>query len=73
MSIYLQTQIREMKPTEISRIVTAYERTLHALCVKDRDDPLTEMIAKTVIKVAQTDIADPSEISARAIKVLEIR
>ena len=73
MSIYLQTQIREMKPTEISRIVTAYKRTLHALCVKDGDDPLTEMIAKTVIKVAQTHIADPSEISARAIKVLEIR
>jgi len=73
MSMYLHTQIREMKPTEISCIMTAYERTLHALCVKDRDDPLTEMIAKTVIKVAQTDIADPAEISAQAIKQLEIR
>ncbi|MGN8545337.1 hypothetical protein [Bradyrhizobium sp. CCBAU 53421] len=73
MSTYLHTQIRQMKPTEISRIVTAYERTLHALCVKDRDDPLTEMIAKTIIKVAQTDIADPAEISAQAIKQLEVR
>lgn len=73
MSTYLHTQIRQMKPTEISRIVTAYERTLHALCVKDRDDPLAEMIAKTIIKVAQTDIADPAEISAQAIKQLEVR
>ncbi|WFU34445.1 hypothetical protein QA635_08535 [Bradyrhizobium brasilense] len=73
MSIYLHTQIRQMKPTEISRIVTAYEQTLRALCVKDRDDPLTEMIAKTIIKVAQTDITDPAEISAHAIKQLEIR
>ena len=73
MSIYLHTQIREMRPTEISRIMTAYEKTLHTLSVKDRDDPLTEMIAKTVIKVAQTNIADPAEISAQAIKELEIR
>lgn len=73
MSTYLHTQIRQMKPTEISRIVTAYERTLHALSVKDRDDPLTEMVAKTIIKVAQTEIADPAEISAQAIKQLEVR
>ena len=73
MSTYLHTQIRQMKPAEISRIVRAYERTLHALCVKDRDDPLTDMIAKTIIKVAQADIGDPAEISAQAIKQLEVR
>ena len=26
------------------------------LCVKDRDDPLAEMIAKTIIKIAQTGV-----------------
>ncbi|WGS22212.1 MULTISPECIES: hypothetical protein [unclassified Bradyrhizobium] len=57
----------------ISRITAAYERALHTLCVKDRDDPLTEMIAKTIIKVAQTGIEDPAKISAQAIKELEIR
>lgn len=49
----------------------AYEQTLHALCVKDRDDPLTEMIAKTIIEIAQTGITDASNISALAIKELE--
>lgn len=45
---------------------------MHTLCVKDRDDPLTEMIAKKIIKIAQTDVRDPAEISALAIKELEI-
>jgi hypothetical protein len=59
-------------PKEISRITEAYEQTLRILCVKDRDDPLTEMIAKKIIKIAQT-ITDPAESSALAIKELEIR
>jgi hypothetical protein len=32
------------------------------LCVKDRDDPLTEMIAKTIIRIAQTGIHDPAQL-----------
>ncbi|MCC8937591.1 hypothetical protein CI1B_72900 [Bradyrhizobium ivorense] len=70
---YLRMQVRNMRPAEIDRIVTAYERTLHALCVRDGDDPLTETIAKSVIKIAKTDIADPAEISAQAIRELRIR
>jgi hypothetical protein len=46
---------------------------LHTLCVKDRDDPLTEMIAKKIIKIAQTGVHDPAQISALAINELEIR
>jgi hypothetical protein len=36
-----------LEPKEVSRITEAYEQALHTLCVKDRDDPLTETIAKT--------------------------
>ena len=43
----------------------AYQRALHTLCVKDRDDPLTEMIAQTV--------HDPAQISALAINELGLR
>jgi hypothetical protein len=39
----------------------------------DGDDPLTEMIAKKIIKIAQTGIKDPAQISALVIKELEIR
>jgi hypothetical protein len=42
------------------------------LRAEDRDDPLTEMIAKTIIKIAQT-VHDPAQISALAIKELGLR
>jgi len=41
--------------------------------VKDRDDPLTELVAKTIIKIAQSGIKDPAKISAQAISELEMR
>jgi len=41
------------------------------LCVKDRDDPLTQLIAKIIIKSRRQEY--PSEISAQAISELEIR
>jgi hypothetical protein len=73
MAIYRLIQNSTMKPDEISCITAAYEQTLHTLCVKDRDDPLTEMIAKNIIKIAQSDVRDPAEIAALAIKGLEMR
>jgi hypothetical protein len=73
MSIYLHLQTHGMGPKKVSLLTKAYEQTLHTLCVKDRDDPLTEMIAKTIINIAQTGIKDPAKISALAIKELEIR
>ncbi|MGY4622621.1 hypothetical protein [Bradyrhizobium sp. USDA 4486] len=48
MAIYRLLQNSGMRPEEISSITAAYEQALHALCVKDRDDPLTEMIAKKI-------------------------
>jgi hypothetical protein len=62
-----------MKPDEISSITAAHEQTLHTLCVKDRDDPLTEMIAKTIIKIAQAGVHDAAQLSVLAIAELRIR
>ena len=73
MAIYLHLQTHTMGPKEVSRITEAYERALRVLCVKDRDDPLTEMIAKTIIKIAQTGVHDPAQLSALAIKQLGVR
>ena len=64
-AIYRLLQNSTMQPDEISRVTTAYEQALHTLCVKDRDDPLTEMIAQTV--------HDPAQISALAINELGLR
>jgi hypothetical protein len=62
-----------MEPEKISRIKEAYVQALHILCVKDRDDPLTETIAKKIIKIAQSGVHDPAQISALAIKELGIQ
>ncbi|WP_249130024.1 hypothetical protein [Bradyrhizobium sp. AUGA SZCCT0283] len=62
-----------MEPEEISRIIEAYEQALRTLCVKDRDDPLTEMIAKQIIKIAQAGVRDVAQLSALAVAELRVR
>jgi hypothetical protein len=56
-----------MKPEEISRLTTAYEQVLRGIGLVDRDDPLSEIVAKKVIKIAQSGVLDPADIAARAI------
>jgi hypothetical protein len=72
MGIYLHLQTHGMTTKEITCITKAYEQTLRTLCVKDRDDPLTELVTQTIIKIAQTGVKDPAQISARAIRELEM-
>ena len=73
LAIYRLLQNSTMQPDEISRVTAAYEQALHTLCVKDRDDPLTEMVAKTIIKIAQTGVHDAAQLSALAIEQLGLR
>ena len=58
-------------PEEIERLVTAYEATLRALGLKDRSDPITQLVAEKIIAVARLGIEDPAEISKVALKELE--
>jgi hypothetical protein len=51
----------------------ACEQALQTLCVKDRDDPLTEMTAKKIIRIAQSGVHDAAQLSALAIAELRIR
>jgi hypothetical protein len=73
LAIYRLLKNCTLEPDAISRVTAAYEQALHTLSVKDRDDPLTEMIAKTIIKIAQTGVHDPAQLSALAIKQLGVR
>ena len=68
MAIYRLLQNSPMGPEEISRLEAAYEQTLRAIGLKDRNDPITEMIAKKIIEIAQTGVRDPAQISILAIK-----
>ena len=73
MAIYRLLKNSTLEPEEIGRITEAYQQALHTLCVKDRDDPLTEMIAKQIIKIAQIGVHDAAQLSALAIAKLRIR
>jgi hypothetical protein len=66
-AIYRLLQNVPLGPEEIGHLTDAYERTLSALSVKDRNDPLTEFIAKKIF-----GLRDPKQISARAIEELRL-
>jgi hypothetical protein len=72
MPIYRLLQNVPMGPEEISRLTTAYEQTLRAIGLVDRDDPLAEIVARKIIEIAQTGVREPAEISALAIKEIGI-
>jgi hypothetical protein len=72
MAIYRLLKNSTLEPEEIARITEAYEEALQTLCIKDRNNPLTEMIAKKIIKIAQTGVHDAAQLSALAIAELGI-
>jgi hypothetical protein len=59
-------------PEAIALMVAAYEDCLRVLNLADRSDPLTEMVAKKIIEVAQTGERDPERIRRRALADMEI-
>ena len=54
-------------PESLRVIVTAYEEARQALGLVDRNDPLTETVARKIIEVAETGERDPTVIRQRAI------
>jgi hypothetical protein len=67
----LESSSLGLGPKEVRCVIEAYEQTLRVLSVQERNDPLTETIAKMIIKLAQTGIHDPARLSALAIQELE--
>jgi hypothetical protein len=59
-------------PDEIPRLVAAHHETLRALDLKDRDDPITRIVARQVFEVAKTGIEDSAQISKLALEHLGI-
>jgi hypothetical protein len=72
MAIYKLIKNAPLGPDEIQRLVAAYLETLRALGLKDRDDPITRIVARQVFEIAKTDIEDPTQISKLAMKELGV-
>jgi DNA integrity scanning protein DisA with diadenylate cyclase activity len=61
-----------MGPEEIARLTTAYEETLRTIGLVDRNDPITEMIARKIIEIGQRGVRDPMQLSELTIKEMGI-
>ena len=70
MTIHTLLKSATFGPEEIKRLVTAYEETLRALRLKDRSDPITQLVAEKIIAVGRLGIEDPAEIAKVALKEL---
>jgi hypothetical protein len=57
-------------PDELRHLGTAYERTLEALGLTDRNDPITELVARKLLMLHQTGVSDPTRLSALAVEDL---
>jgi len=70
MAIYRMLRDQRIEGERASGFAAAYELTLRALAVKDRDDPITKLIAEKIIQIGQRGVQDPLQISKLAIKEL---
>jgi hypothetical protein len=68
MTIHRLVRNTPLEPEDIERLVAAYEKTLRAFRLVDRDDPLTEMIAKKVIEIYRMGVRDPAQICELTLK-----
>ena len=70
MAIYRLIENTVFEPKDIERLVMAYELTLVVLCLKDRDDLITRLVAEKIIAIGRLGIENPAEISKLALKEL---
>jgi hypothetical protein len=59
MAIYRLLRDAVFAPDAVSAMVTAFEDTLRELKLTDRDDPITELIARLIIDCAKDGERDP--------------
>ena len=57
---------------DVERMKAAYEAALTLVQLKDRDDPLTELIAKKIIETYRAGVRDPARVCATALKELGV-
>jgi len=73
MAIYRLIANGAFGPLEIEVMSAAYVSALVDLSITNRDDPITELIAKAIVNVVATGERDPKLIEQRAINALGVR
>jgi hypothetical protein len=70
MAMYRLLQHSAFGPEDLNRLGAAYERTLEALGLTDRNDPMTELVARKLLAIHETGVLDPVGLSQRAVQEL---
>lgn len=73
MAIYRLIANGSFGQKEIELMSAAYESALIDLGITNRDDQITELIAKAIVNVVATGERDPGLIEERAINALGLR
>lgn len=73
MAIYRLITNSSFEPDTIGAMAAAYEAALVDLHMIARTDPLTELIAKSIVNVTATGERDPEIIKQRALNALGVR
>ena len=60
-------------PDEIEVMKAAYEAALVDVGVTNREDPITELIAKSIVNVTASGKRDPKQVMERALNALGVR
>ena len=63
----------ELGPDEIDNLNLAFKKALRLLHLVDRDDPLTELVARKIVEIDATGVHDAAEIAKIAVKQLAIQ
>jgi hypothetical protein len=58
----------KLQPEEAERLNRAYIYALRSLSLVDRNDPLTELIAKKIIEIGASGVRNPLKISELVVR-----
>jgi DNA integrity scanning protein DisA with diadenylate cyclase activity len=72
MAIYRLLQNSPLGPEEIAVLTDAYEGTLRKLNLVDRNDPITEIIARKIIELGQRGVREAQQLIELAMKELGV-
>jgi len=73
MAIYRLIASGTFGPDEIRVMVAAYEGALLDLHLTDRNDPLTELIARSIVNITAIGERDSQKVMERALNALGVR
>ncbi len=72
MAIYRLIANGSFEPEEIGVMTAAYEAALVDLSLIDRDDPITEIVARAIVTIMSRGERDPVTIKNRALNTLGV-